>query len=58
MRPSSYINCEGSMACDVGLSCNHASCMPPPDTQENPELIWNDEAREKVAQEVSRMTEE
>jgi DnaJ family protein C protein 13 len=27
-------------------------------TQENPELIWNDEAREKVAQEVSRMTEE
>lgn len=27
-------------------------------TQENPELIWNDEAREKVAQEVSHMTEE
>ena len=28
------------------------------DSQENPELIWNDEAREKVSQEVAQMTEE
>ena len=30
----------------------------PTDSQENPELIWNDEAREKVSQEVAQMTEE
>ena len=30
----------------------------PPDTQENPELIWNDEAREKVSGVVAKMTKE
>ena len=29
-----------------------------PDTQENPELIWNDEAREKVSGVVAKMTKE
>ena len=30
----------------------------PSDTQENPELIWNDEAREKVSGVVAKMTKE
>ena len=30
----------------------------PLDTQENPELIWNDEAREKVSGVVAKMTKE
>ncbi len=28
------------------------------DSQENPELIWNDEAREKVSEVVAEMTAE
>ena len=32
--------------------------LPPSDSQENPELIWNDEAREKVSAVVAKMTKE
>lgn len=32
--------------------------LPLLDSQENPELIWNDEAREKVSSVVSKMTKE
>ena len=46
---------RGGVGCGVTCVLFLSLC---PDTQENPELIWNDEAREKVMQEVSNMAEE
>ena len=31
--------------------------VPIPDTQENPELIWNDESREKVCDTVKKLAD-
>lgn len=47
--------CLLSNAVDVLIPWLLAS---PTDSQENPELIWNDEARKKVAGVVAKMTNE
>ena len=40
------------------MSCDYCVCVHVLDSQENPELIWNDEAREKVSGVVGVMTKE
>ena len=58
--------CETQSSCQTGLEkvgVAHSSftgnlLLPPSDSQENPELIWNDEAREKVSAVVAKMTKE
>ena len=54
------MTCGFHVTCDFHLTCGfHVTCgLHYLDSNENPELIWNDEAREKVSSVVAKMTKE